>query len=138
MKTRVEYMGKRKFKIKVRDFEVITDLPEDKGGEDSSPTPTELFMGSFAACVALYAVNYINTAKLDPKGFAIDMDWDFSEDRPRRVEHCSFVINVPNSELGQREKAVKAAAEKCVIHNTLHNPPQVTFEIEGKKGETDG
>ena len=130
MKTHVDFLGKRKFKIKARDFEVVADLPEQKGGDNTAPTPPELFMASLGSCIGVFAASYCDTAGMDSTGMSIDMDWEMAEDGSR-VENIEVHLNVPNAELGARKKALLAVAKKCVIHNTLHNPPEITIEIVG-------
>lgn len=128
MKLQVEYQGKKRFKTIVRGHEVITDVPEKLGGEDAGPTATELFISSLASCVGLYAVSYMNVAKLNAEGLKVEIDWNFSEDY-KRVEKIDVNVVVPNAELGKRERALYAAVKKCVIHNTLHNAPEMNIEI---------
>jgi uncharacterized OsmC-like protein len=132
MKMKVELYGKRKFNIKIGNFKVITDLPREKGGEETGPTPSELFVASLGSCVALYCVNYLDTAGLDPSELSADIEWDFSEDRPSRVDKVSISLKIPHAELGKRKNAVLAAAKSCTIHNTLQNPPEITISVEGK------
>jgi uncharacterized OsmC-like protein len=131
MKTKVEFTGKRKFKITAKGHEVMTDLPEKGGGDDSAPTPSELFIGSIGSCAALYVARYLETAKLNPEGLFVDMDWEFSEDKSK-ISHIDMTIHVPNAVLGARKKAVAAAANKCVIHRTLHDCLKIDINVEGE------
>ena len=128
MKVKVEFEGKKKFKAKVRNHEVITDLPESKGGDDSASTPSELFVVSIGTCAGLYVMRYLETAKLDATGLSIDLDWEFHKEEPR-ISRIDIAINVPNTKLGNRKKAVIAAAGKCVIHQTLHNAPEMNVNV---------
>lgn len=129
MECMIEYCGKRKFKARMDGFEVVTDLPEKAGGENSAMSPTQLFISSIGACMGLYAVRYLKTAGLDPSGMSVKLDWDFSEDKTR-VGRIDAAIKVPNAELGARAKAVVAAAKKCTLHNTLHNAPEMNTVID--------
>src|SRR5450759_146811 len=52
---RVEHRGDDKFDINIRGHVVRVDQPVKDGGEDTAPTPTELFIASLASCVAFYA-----------------------------------------------------------------------------------
>jgi len=51
----VRHLGGDRLGISVRAHELFADQPVGEGGEDSAPTPTELFLASLAACVAFYA-----------------------------------------------------------------------------------
>ena len=41
-----------RFQLQVRGHRLTCDQPSADGGDDQGPTPTELFVGSLAACVA--------------------------------------------------------------------------------------
>ncbi len=110
MKTHVDFLGTRKFKIKTRDFEIITDLPEQKGGDNTAPTPPELLIASLGSCMGIYAARYCETAGMDPAGMSIEMDWEMSEDKSR-IGKIDVLLNIPNAELGPRKKAVIAAVK---------------------------
>jgi putative redox protein len=132
MKTvKVDFIGKRKFKATVRDHEVIIDLPEESGGDDTAPTPSELFIMSLGSCVALFVSRYLETAKLNAEGLSVDLECRFSDDKTR-MSDIGISINVPKAVLGARKKAVLAVAEKCAIHNTLHRSPEIKMNVESK------
>ncbi len=127
----VGFAGKRKFKALVRGHELAADLPVENGGEDSAPTATETFIASLGMCVALFAMRYLETAGLDPRGLNVKVDWDFSEDK-KRVGQISFAVNAPNAVLGARKNALRAAAGKCTLHNTLLHHPEIAITVEGE------
>ena len=130
MKQNVKFEGKRKFKATINGHEVWTDLPKEKGGDNAAPTPSELFIASLGCCTALFVERYLKTAKLNAEGLSIEIDWEFAEDRSR-IGKMDFSIHVPNAELGARKKAVLAAAEKCTLHGTLHNCPEIRVSVKG-------
>ena len=125
----IAFEGKRKFVSKVRGHEVVTDLPEPKGGDDAGPTPPELCVISLGTCIGVYAVSYLETAKLDPAGLGINIDWDYSVDK-KRIGKVKVDITVPNAELGARKKGLLAAVDQCIIHNTFREHPEIEIEIK--------
>ncbi len=130
MEIGISYAGDKQFRIKIRDHEFVTDVPVERGGRNAGPTATELFIASMGACMGLYGTRYMKTAKLDPEGFSVKVDWDFDKNKPR-VERIDVTVSVPNADLGARKKALISAMEKCVIHNALHDPPKVSVNIAG-------
>ena len=48
----VDHLAADRFEIGVRGHVLTVDQPVDAGGEDTAPTPTELFIASRASCVA--------------------------------------------------------------------------------------
>lgn len=127
----VTFTGKKAFRVKIREHEVETDVPLEMGGDNKAPTPTELFIASIGACTGLYALSYIRTAKLDPEGLSLSLDWEFDKSK-RKVQKIDIVISVPKAEVGERKEAVLSAAKKCLIHNTLHECPDMTVRIKEK------
>ncbi|MBD3296033.1 MAG: hypothetical protein GF392_01540 [Candidatus Omnitrophica bacterium] len=129
MDMNVKYSGGMKFSSLIRGHQVEVDLPETKGGENSAPTPPELCVFSLGTCIGVYAVSYLKTAKLDPEGVAIDLDWTYSEDK-KRIARIKVDIEVPNADSGRRKKALIAAVRQCVIHNTLKEEPDISISVK--------
>ncbi|MDF2146736.1 OsmC family protein [Knoellia sp. p5-6-4] len=46
----VGHLDGDRFEIGIRRHRVTVDQPVDAGGEDTAPTPTELFIASLASC----------------------------------------------------------------------------------------
>jgi putative redox protein len=47
----VHHLGRDRFGVRIRGHELVSDQPREDGGEDTGPTPTELFIAGLAACV---------------------------------------------------------------------------------------
>ncbi len=128
-KMKVEFAGKKSFKMTMRDHEVMTDQPLGNGGDNQAPTPPELFVASLGSCVGIYVESYLRTANLNGEGLSIDIDWDFGPDK-RNIDKIHMSISVPNAQLGKRKNAVLAAAGKCLLHNTLKQYPNVKISVK--------
>ncbi|NQT33454.1 MAG: OsmC family protein [Candidatus Omnitrophica bacterium] len=128
MKMQVEFNGKAGFKANIRDHELIIDLPEEMGGGNQGPTPPEAFVAAIASCSSFFAARYLKTANLDADGLSVDVDWDYDSEK-KRVEHIYLSFETPNAKLGGRKKAFIAAAESCILHNTLHKLPEIKIEV---------
>jgi len=66
----VTHVSGDRFAIQVRGHRLVVDQPVADGGQDAGPTPTELFVGSLAACVAFYARRFLARHDLDGAIFA--------------------------------------------------------------------
>jgi len=131
MNIKAEFSGGKKFTMKVRGHEIVTDLPGTKGGEDTGPTPPELFIASLGSCIGVYAASYLRTAKFDPEGLEISLDWEFDPEG-ERIGKIDVGVTAPNAVLGARKRTLIVAASKCMIHNTLRQPPEINIEIKGE------
>jgi putative redox protein len=125
---RVEHRGGDKFDINVRGHIVRVDQPVKDRGEDTAPTPTELFIASLASCVAFYARRYLARHNLPTDGLAVEATFEMGN-KPARVAgidmHLIVSEGVPDDRLG----ALLAVAAHCTVHNTLASEPEVSISL---------
>ena len=74
----VRFVSGEAYEVAVRGHRVLVDQPAYVGGEDSAPTPTELFVASLATCVGFYAGRYLTRH-------------GFSPSLPRKRLRCSML-----------------------------------------------
>ena len=63
--------GRMKHTITVRKHSLVVDEPESNGGEDSGPTPHDLFDSSLGACKALTTLWYANRKQIPVEGIEV-------------------------------------------------------------------
>jgi putative redox protein len=125
---RVEHRGGDTFDINVRGHVVRVDQPVKDGGEDTAPTPTELFIASLASCVAFYARRYLVRHDLPTDGLAVEATFDMG-DKPARVAGIDVRLIVPEGVPAERLDALLAVAAHCTVHNTLTTEPEVSITL---------
>jgi putative redox protein len=104
--------GGRRVDAQIGDHVVHTDQPRDNGGEDSAPSPFDLFLASIGACAGIFVQGFCQKRGLafgdiriqehvrydDEGGLAgVDLDIELPADFPvkyrdalvRTVEQCS-------------------------------------------------
>ncbi|WKX13973.1 OsmC family protein [Streptomyces sp. NL15-2K] len=118
------------YTVDVRGHQLMVDQPTDAGGRDSAPTPTELFAASLATCVAFYAGRYLHRHGLHRSGLRVRTEFTMAPDRPARVAFVRVTVVPPPALSAQRHAALLAVASHCTAHNTLHQPPEITIELE--------
>lgn len=87
----VRHLGGDRFGIGIRDHQVAVDQPPALGGEDTGPTPTELYVASLTACVAFYARRYLSRHDLPVEGLEVTAEFR-TETRPSRVSDVDLGI----------------------------------------------
>jgi putative redox protein len=117
------------YAIVTRGHTVLVDQPAEAGGADTAVTPTELFVGSLASCVAFYAGRFLQRHGLDRHGLSVAADFTMAADRPARVAAVQMRITVPGGVPPERRAALLAVASHCTVHNTLQRPPGVALEL---------
>jgi uncharacterized OsmC-like protein len=126
----VGYVEGEVYEIRVRGHRVRVDQPAELGGDDSAPTPTELFVGSLAACVAFYAGRYLSRHGYGRDGLAVRTEFTMATDRQARVAAIRIAVRVPDGFPAERRPALAAVASHCTVHNTLTSQPDVTVTVE--------
>jgi len=125
---RVEHRGGDKFDINVRGHVVRVDQPVKDRGEDTAPTPTELFIASLASCVAFYARRYLARHDLPTDGLAVEATFAMGS-KPARVAGIDLRLIVPEGVPADRLDAMLAVATHCTVHNTLASEPDVSITL---------
>jgi putative redox protein len=121
----VAHQERDRFELQVRGHRLLCDQPLADGGDDQGPTPTELFVGSLAACVAFYARRFLARHHLDAAGLRVEAGFTMSADRPARVDTITLRLLVPEPLEPNRRLALLAVVDHCTVHNSLRIPPQV-------------
>ena len=96
--------------IEIREHRLIADEPEDRGGTDTGPKPTELLAASLASCTAITIEMYANRK-----------EWDLGQVEVTADFTASFKVNIKvPAELDddQRERTLVIAG-KCPVHRAL-------------------
>ena len=125
---RVEYRGGDQFDINVRGHIITVDQPVKDGGDDTAPTPTELFIASLASCVGFYARRYLARHNLPTDGLAVEATFAMGS-KPARVAGIDVRLVVPDGVPAERLDALLAVATHCTVHNTLAAEPDVSITL---------
>lgn len=126
----VTHLGGDKFEIAVRGHRFTVDQPEAMGGEDTAPTPTELFVASLASCSAFYARRYLSRHDLPIEGLRVETSYEMGT-RPSRVTSFDVKVHLPAGVPEDRHKALLAMIDHCTVHSTLVHEPEVTITLIG-------
>jgi uncharacterized OsmC-like protein len=117
-----------RFAVEARDHVLMVDQPLAAGGDDTAPTPTELFVASLASCVAFYARRYLARHALPTTGLRVTGAYDMAQ-HPARVGSISLEITLPEGVPENQRDRLLAVASHCTVHNSLITPPQVMIAL---------
>ncbi|RIK30698.1 MAG: osmotically inducible protein OsmC [Anaerolineae bacterium] len=112
---------------------VKTDQPAMGGGEDSAPTPFEVFLASIGACAGIYILGFCRQRNLPTEGIRI-LQRTRTNPNSGKLEKVEMEIQIPPSFPQQYHSALIRSAELCKVKKTLENPP--LFEITTRETET--
>jgi putative redox protein len=125
----VGYVDGEEYEIQVRGHRVRVDQPTTAGGADRAATPTELFVGSLAACVAYYAGRYLARHGFDRNGLEVRADFRMASDRPARVAAIEITVHPPTGFPVGRAPALAAVAGHCTVHNSITTEPEIRVSV---------
>jgi uncharacterized OsmC-like protein len=127
-RVRVDYESGDRFRIAVRQHTLSVDQPASDGGEDTAPTPTELFIASLASCVAFYARRFASRHGIRTDGLAVTADFSMAS-HPARVGEITLQLHVPGELSPEQQASLLAVTSHCTVHSTLMQPPEVRLEL---------
>jgi putative redox protein len=127
----VTYAGGDRLRIDIRGHLLGADQPVEDGGENTAPTPTELFLASLTACVAFYAERFLRRHKLSAQGLKVSCAYRWAAN-PNRVGEIDLTVEAPGITAAKRE-AFMRVIEHCTVHNTLEHPPQVRIRVASEE-----
>ena len=125
---RVCHLGGDRFAIDVRGHTMTVDQPVPDGGNDTAPTPTELFVAALASCVAFYARRFLARHDVDSTGLEVAAEYTMAA-HPARVADITIRLTPPPALAPERRDAFLAVATHCTVHNTLNASPAVTTTL---------
>lgn len=125
---RVDYRSGDRFDISIRDHVVTVDQPTEVGGDDTGPTPTELFVAGLASCVAFYARRYLRRHRLDASKLTVETSYRMGT-TPTRVSQVDLKIIVSQELPPVRRDGLLKMARHCTVHNSITTAPEITVRL---------
>lgn len=124
MKIEVTFEGTKGVNALVNGHVIKTDQPEISGGNNSAPTPFDLFLASLATCAGIYVKSFCDHRNLPTENIHIfqDMEYDPST---LLVNKVNIEIQVPKDFPEEYHEPLIMAANKCKVKKHLHNPPTI-------------
>jgi putative redox protein len=115
--------------VEIREHRLIADEPEDNGGGDQGPTPTELLAASLASCTAITIEMYA-----DRKGWDlgdVEVRADFTEASADVAAKFKVDIRSPAQLSDEQRERILTIAHKCPVHRALMGADvEVTDSLE--------
>lgn len=124
----VAFESGESYAVTVRGHRFAVDQPAELGGDDTAPTPTELFVASLATCAAFYAGRYLTRHGQSRDGLSVSATYRMASDRPARVTDIHLQVRVPDGLPAERWPALRAVVSHCTVHSSLVTPPTVRID----------
>jgi ribosomal protein S12 methylthiotransferase accessory factor len=96
---------------------IHADQPPATGGDDSAPSPFDLFLASLATCAGYYVLAFCQARGIPTDGLAL-------VERPD-AGHIELEIQLPPGFPDRYRDAIVRAAETCKVKKLLAHPPSI-------------
>jgi len=117
--------GKMRHLVHIRQHVVAADESEAQGGEDSGPSPHDLFDASLGACKALTVLWYANRKHIPVEDIRVDVERGDADERTGVYRLRATLAFTGVLSDAQRQELL-AVAGKCPVHKLM---TQTTVEI---------
>jgi putative redox protein len=122
-----------KVDAKLRDFTIKTDQPASDGGENSAPSPFELFLASIGTCAGFFVSQFCASRSIPTTGIKI-VQTVLRSDATHMVEKITVDIELPPDFPEKYRPAVVRAAESCTVKKHLAAPPVIEVTAQTRAG----
>ena len=102
---------------------MVVDEPEDRGGTDTGPRPTQLLAASLAGCTAITVEMYADRKEWDIGAIEVDVDVAYDGLVPSTY---AVALKLPNELSEEQRQRLLVVAAKCPVHKVLVGEATVT------------
>lgn len=105
---------------------IKTDQPLSSGGQNSAPSPFELFLASIGTCAGIYVKSFCDNRKIPTDNIKIIQSAEYDEETGLPV-NIKLDIKLPSDFPEKYKEAVISVAELCKVKKSMLYPP--VFEV---------
>ena len=125
MKINVEFAGNKKVYAHINNFVVKTDQPTNVRGDNTAPSPFELFLASIATCAGIYVKMFCDSRNISSENIVITQNVEFKDNGlPSKI---SINIKLPTDFPDKYKESIIKVAENCKVKQSIISQP--VFEI---------
>lgn len=119
----ITFPGGKKVNAAYNGFTHKTDQPLVGGGENSAPSPFELFLASLGTCAGFYVLSFCQQRGIDEGEIEIRQSMD-RDPQTHLITMVNMEIILPVTFPEKYRTAVIQAAQLCTVKKHLENPPK--------------
>ncbi len=127
MEIKVSLEEKKKVNAHFKNFVISSDQPIEGGGDNSAPSPFDLFFASTALCAGFFMKEYCVRRNISTDGIVIVQENSAQGDDYYKQE-IVVKVKFPESISDKDRVGILRAAEGCTVKKVINNIP--VFKIE--------
>ena len=121
MEMNIDFPGGKRVDAHFDGFTVQTDQPKP-AGDNSSPTPFQLFLASLGTCAGIYVLGFCQQRNLPTDGIRL-VQRVTANPANGMATSIEIEIQVPPTFPANYYDALVRSAEQCKVKKTIENPP---------------
>jgi putative redox protein len=114
--------------VRVRNHELISDEPPEKGGSDTGPDPLELLAASLASCTAVTMEMYASKKGWDIGD--VEVEAQFTPADRGCPTRFGLVLRFPDHLTDEQIQRLEVIAAKCPVHRALEGEVMFDERVE--------
>jgi ribosomal protein S12 methylthiotransferase accessory factor len=127
MDMEITFAGGKKVNASFKGHVHKTDQPVTSGGDNSAPSPFELFLASIGPCAGLYVKSFCDQRNLPTENIKLVQSLIINPET-KLPSNISIEIQLPADFPEKYKDALVNVAELCAVKRTIANPP--VFDIK--------
>jgi ribosomal protein S12 methylthiotransferase accessory factor len=120
----IDFPGGAAVKASYKGFTINTDQPAQYGGENSAPSPFDLFVASLGTCAGFYALRFCQQRQLPTAGMELTVDMDRNPES-KRLDRVAIKLRLPDGFPEKYRMAIVRATDQCTVKQVLLDPPEI-------------
>ncbi|HNT29931.1 MAG TPA: OsmC family protein [bacterium] len=125
----IYFPGGKKVFAEYKGFTIETDQPVESGGENSAPSPFDLFVTAIGTCAGFYVLGFCQQRNIPTAGITLNLEKKFDQTKGM-IGEIAIIINLPKDFPPQYREAVIRAAELCAVKKHIADPPAFTIDTQ--------
>lgn len=118
--------SKRRVDAQLGTHVVHTDQPLDNGGEDSAPSPFNLFLASIGTCAGIFVQGFCAKREIDPSRIRIVEHPHYDEQGT--LKDVTLDLQLPADFPERYREAVLRVVEQCSVKKAIAAQPTFTVK----------
>lgn len=126
MSMEITFPGGLRVAANYKNFEILTDQPKSSGGNNSAPSPFDLFLSSLGACAGFFALKFCTQRNINAGGLRLTLE---TESNPEKhlISKIKIIVFLPDDFPDKYSSAILKAVDQCTVKRHMLTPPE--FEV---------